>query len=163
MDDLKLLTRDQLLTQLKDSISMAEESIFIVGPWLDTYFTRIILDSLPSNDIKVKFIVRVDDGVIDGKTLSALNFARQNLSNFQAKSLENLHSKVILVDREIFFLGSANWYWYSLNRGVEVTIKGHVNQLPELISELDKYWEEGTPIFEDLIGKYQDFEPVKVL
>jgi hypothetical protein len=50
-----------------------------------------------------------------------------------------------------------------LNSGVEVTIKGSVNQLPELISELDKYWEEGTPILEDLIGKYQDFEPVKVL
>lgn len=163
MDDLKLLTNGELLTQLKDSISLAEESIFIVGPWLDAYFTRIIVDSLPGKDIKVKFIVRVDDGVIDGKTLSALNFARENLNNFQAKSLENLHSKAILVDGEIFFLGSANWYWYSLNRGVELTIKGTTTQLPGLIPELEKYWEEAAPILEDLISKFQDFDPVSVL
>jgi hypothetical protein len=157
---LKLLTRGILLAHLKEAISNTGESIFIVGPWLDAYFTRIIVNSITNNDVEVKFIVRVDDGVIDTKTLSALNLAGQNLNNFKAKSLENLHSKVILIDNRIFFLGSANWYWYSLNLGVEVTINGTTDQLPELIIELEKYWDEGIPIPDDLISKFQDFEPV---
>lgn len=157
---LKLLTKSHLLTQLKETIHDTGENILIVGPWLDAYFTRIIVDSLPSKEIEVNFIVRIDDGVIDTKTLSALNFARQNLNNFQAKSLENLHSKVILVDGKIFFLGSANWYWYSLNEGVEMVIQGHTNQLPELIPKLERYWGDGSPIPNDVISKFQDFKPI---
>lgn len=156
---LKLLTKGQLIPQLKESISNAERSIFIVGPWLDAYFTRIIVDSITDKDIEVKFVVRVDDGVIDGKTLSALNLARENLKNFQAKALENLHSKVILIDDEIFFLGSANWYWYSLNEGVEVVVMGPIDQLTELALELDKYWNESSPVPGDLITKHTDFKP----
>jgi hypothetical protein len=160
---LKLLTRGNLLTHLKEAIINTGESIFIVGPWLDAYFIRLIINSISNKDVEVKFIVRIDDGVIDTKTMSALNLARQNLNNFKAKSLENLHSKVILIDNEIFFLGSANWYWYSLNLGVEVTINGTTDQLPELIPELEKYWDEGAPIPDDLISKFQDFEPIRDL
>lgn len=159
---LKLLTKGQILPHLKEMILNAEESIFIVGPWLDAYFTRIIVDSLPSKEVEVKFVVRVDDGVIDTKTLSALNFARENLKNFQAKSLENLHSKVILIDREIFFLGSANWYWYSLNQGVEVTVNGDISLLPELLQEMDQYWMDAFPISIEDIKESRDFTPVDV-
>ena len=160
---LKLLSRDQLLPQLKESISHAEKSIFIVGPWLDAYFTRIIVDSITNKDVEVKFIVRIDQGVIDQKTLSALNLAHQNLKNFQAKSLENLHSKVILIDNEIFFLGSANWFWYSLNKGVEVTITGPTAELQEIISEANQYWKDGSPIPVEEISNFKDFDPKRDL
>ena len=160
MNDLKLLTNGQLLPHLKDSISKAEQSIFIVGPWMDAYFARIVINSLIDKDIQVKFIVKVDDGVIDKKTLSALYLTNQNLTNFQGLSLENLHSKIILIDQKIFFLGSANWYWYSLNKGIEVTVKGEISVLPSLITEVNKYWKDSTPIDVSSLADF-DCEPVK--
>lgn len=103
----------------------------------------------------------MDDGVVDKKTLSALNLAQENMENFQARALENLHSKVILIDRKVFYLGSANWYWYSLNEALEVTIAGDISQLPELVQELDQYWLDASPINIDEIRKYRDFAPVR--
>ena len=108
----------------------------------------------------MRFLVRDVDGVIDGKTLSALNLARLNLRNFQARSLNKLHSKVIIIDDKIFYLGSANWYWYSLNKGVEVTIKGRAEVIPDLISLVNKYWNESSPV--DLSNVTDlDCKPVK--
>jgi len=156
-----LLTTKTLLPQLKESLSQAENCIFIVGPWLDAYFTRIIVDSITNKNVEVKFIVRIDQGVIDQKTLSALNLAQQSFKNFQAKSLENLHSKVVLIDKEIFLLGSANWYWYSLHESLETVIKGPTDQIPELIGELEEYWAKGHIIPLNEIIKYQDFDPVR--
>lgn len=158
---LKLLTKGQIIPHLEESISKAADSIFLVGPWLDAYFTRLMVNSLVNEDVEVKFVVRMDEGVVDGKTLSALNLAHQKLGNFQARSLENLHSKVILIDREIFFLGSANWYWYSLNQGVEVVIKGYADQLTGLVLELDKYWSEGSPIPVEELKHYKDFTDIE--
>jgi hypothetical protein len=160
MNEIKLLTKGQLLPHLEDSISKAEQSIFIVGPWLDAYFARIVINSLIDKDIQVKFIVRIDEGVIDGKTLSALHLAHQNFRNFKARALENLHSKIILIDSQIFFLGSANWYWYSLNKGIEVAVMGQVNVIPDLKSEVHSYWEESSPV--DLSSlTILDCKPVK--
>ena len=158
--NLKLLTQGQLLPQLKESISKAEESISIVGPWMDAYFARTVINSLIYKELQLKFIVRVDDGVIDKKTLSALHLAHENLSNFQARALENLHSKIILLDQKIFFLGSANWYWYSLNYGIEVAVKGEIEVIPNLISEVDKYWKKSSPVDLSTVTDF-DCEPVK--
>ena len=85
---LEILGKGQLLNHLQASISRARQSIWIVGPWLDAYFVGKIIDSLSIPEVEVYFIVRVDgEGVIDSKTLSALNLARKNLDYFQARSL----------------------------------------------------------------------------
>jgi hypothetical protein len=159
----KLLGKGELLAQIGASISDAESSIWVVGPWLDAYFMRKITDSLTHPDLPLKFIVRMDKGLVNGKTLSALNLARQHLANFQARALENLHSKILVVDDEIFFLGSANWYWYSLKVSVEATIQGNTIHLPELLPEIERYWEQAAVIPTEEIKKNKDFEPLKVL
>jgi phosphatidylserine/phosphatidylglycerophosphate/cardiolipin synthase-like enzyme len=161
-ENLKLLGKDQILPHLQTNISKATGSILIVGPWLDAYFIGKVIDSLPNLNIEVRFMVRIDgDDVIDTKTLSALNLARKNIKNFQARTLKNLHSKVILIDNEIFYLGSANWYWYSLHESLEVTVTGNTNILPELVRELYDYWDKGTPLNRDDLKDYLDLEPVK--
>jgi hypothetical protein len=159
---LKLLSNKEILIHLKRALKNTSQGILVVGPWLDAYFTRIIINSVKSKEIDAKFIVRIDDDVIDKKTLSALNLAKQNLEKFQAKSLENLHSKVILIDHEIF-LGSANWYWYSLHESVEIVINGDISNIPDLQEELDNYWKEGTVIPDEKISEFNDFEPIKSL
>lgn len=159
---LKLLGRGQILPHIQTSISQATDSILIAGPWLDAYFVREIIDSLGDQNIGVSFIVRIEDGyVIDSKTLSALNLARKNIKNFQARTLKNLHSKIILIDKDIFYLGSTNWYWYSLHESLEVTVTGKTFILPEIISEMDSYWENATPLTIDDMKDHNDFEPIK--
>lgn len=130
---------------------------------MDAYFTQEIISSLPHQDIGVRFLVRDVDGVIDGKTLSALNLARLNLRNFQARSLNKLHSKVIIIDDKTFYLGSANWYWYSLMENWETTITGKTDLIINLTTQLEDYWDMATPISEDLIKEHCDFESVKSL
>ncbi|MCE5214589.1 MAG: phospholipase D-like domain-containing protein [Methanobacterium sp.] len=158
---LKLLDKGQILANIKKRILKTDKNIYIIGPWLDAYFTREIIHSLPHPEIEVNFLVRKDEGVIDGKTLSALNLARMNITHFQARSLEKLHSKVIVIDNETFYLGSANWYWYSLNKTFETTITGNIPLLSKLIPQIEEYWDIATPISEDEIKKHCDFEPVK--
>ena len=159
---LKLLGRGQVLSHLEGSISRAQDSILIVGPWLDSYFTGKIINSLPAPEIEVSFIVRIDgDDPIDGKTLSALNLAREKIKNFQARTIPNLHSKVILIDQEIFYMGSTNWYWYSLHESLEATVTGETSSIPEIITEMNNYWEKATPLTMDDLKDYHDLEPIK--
>ncbi len=160
-EKLKLLGKGQILPHLHNSILQATHSIVIVGPWLDAYFTRMVVDSLSQPDLPVLFLVRVDeDGLVDGKTLSALNLARENLENFQARTLPQLHSKVIIIDNEIFYLGSANWYWYSLHESLETTVTGKTSALPELVPEIDSFWQMATPLTREDMADYRDLEPI---
>ena len=157
----KLLGRGQVLPHLQRSIAKAQQSILIVGPWLDAYFVGKIINSLADAKIDVHFIVRIDgDEQIDSKTLSALNLAREKIPEFQAKTLQNLHSKVIIIDREVFYLGSTNWYWYSLHESLELTVTGKTSFLPEIITEMDNYWESATPINSEDLKEYRDYEPI---
>jgi len=159
---LKLLGRGQILPHLQTSISQATDSILIVGPWLDAYFVGKIIDSIVDPNIGVSFIVRIeDDDIIDSKTLSALNLARKNIKKFQARTLKNLHSKIIILDKDIFYLGSTNWYWYSLHESLEFTVTGKTSIIPDIISEMDSYWEKATPLTMNDMKDYNDFEPIK--
>ena len=160
--DLKLLTTNQILPHIQMSIRKATSSICIVGPWLDAYFTRKVVDSLGNPEIAVSFIVRIDgDDLIDAKTLSALNLAQKNIKNFQARTLLKLHSKVILIDREIFYIGSTNWYWYSLHESLELTVTGETSIIPEIITEIESYWEKGTILTTMDLEGYSDYEPIR--
>jgi len=161
--ELKLLGKGHLLPHLLTSISQASQSIWIVGPWLDAYFVGNVIDSISYPEIEVRFIVRIDDdGIIDSKTLSALNLARKSIPNYRARSLQNLHSKVILIDKDLFYLGSTNWYWYSLHKSQEMTVSGKTTLLPELFNELDEYWDKATPLTTGDVKGYHDLEPIQV-
>jgi phosphatidylserine/phosphatidylglycerophosphate/cardiolipin synthase-like enzyme len=160
--DLKLLTTNQILPHIQMSISKATNSICIVGPWLDAYFTRKVVDSLANPEIAVSFIVRIDgDDLIDAKTLSALNLAQKNIKKFQARTLKYLHSKVILIDGKIFYLGSTNWYWYSLHESLELTVTGETTFIPEIIAEVESYWEKGNILTSMDLEGYSDYEPIR--
>jgi len=160
--ELKLLGKGQLLPHLQMSISKASQRIWIVGPWLDAYFVGKVIDSISYPEIEVRFIVRIDDdGIIDSKTLSALNLARKNIPNYHARSLLNLHSKALLIDKDVFYLGSTNWYWYSLHKSQEMTVTGKTIIIPELILELKDYWEKAIPLNTRDVKSYHDLEPIK--
>ncbi len=158
----KVIGKGKVLRYLRGHISNAKKSILIVGPWIDGYFVQEIIDSLPNKKIKVKFIVRIDGmEEIDDKTLSALNLAQKNIENYEARTLPSLHSKVILIDNETFYLGSTNWYWYSLNESLELTIIGQTSTITGLTHELQEYWNKGTPISNKEISKHDDVKPMK--
>lgn len=158
-ESFKIIGKGKVLQYLRGHISHAQKSILIVGPWIDGYFVQEVIDSLPNKKIEVKFIVRIDGlEEIDAKTLSALNLASKNIPNYQAKTLEKLHSKVILIDEETFYLGSTNWFWYSLNKAMEFTIISEPT--PEFLLELENYWKMGNKISTDLTKDYNDIKPI---
>jgi phosphatidylserine/phosphatidylglycerophosphate/cardiolipin synthase-like enzyme len=161
--DIKLLIQDEILDDLLLSISKATKSIQIVGPWIDAYFVGKVIESLHDDTVDVSFVVRIDeDNTIDSKTLSALNLARKNIKNFQAKCLKKLHTKLILIDHEIFYLGSANWYWYSLHESVEITVTGDIKLMPDLIQLMYNYWKNSQNIPNEDLNGHNDFSPIKI-
>lgn len=157
---IKLIGKGELLPNLRNSFKEAKESIYIIGPWIDSFFVREMIDSLNNENIKINFIVRLEDGEIDEKTKLALNLAEQQINKFEAKSLESLHSKIILIDKKIFYLGSANWFQHSLNNPLEITIKGKLSVLPELETEVNYYWEISNNIKIEEIIEFRNFTPI---
>lgn len=155
----KIIGKGKVLQYLRGHISQAKKSILIIGPWIDGYFVQEVIDSLPNKEIEVKFIVRIDVlKEIDAKTKAALNLASQKIKTYEAKTLEKLHSKVIVIDEETFYLGSTNWYWYSLNEAFEFTIIGKPTS--EFMQELNEYWNKATKINNDVVKDYTDTKPI---
>ncbi|NYB52394.1 MAG: hypothetical protein HVN35_07555 [Methanobacteriaceae archaeon] len=161
-NSLELLKKGELLPHLQQSICQAAKSIFIVGPWIDAYFVGKIIDSIEDENINLSFMVRMEeDNSIDSRTLSALNLARKNSVNFQAKTLQNLHFKIILIDNDIFYMGSTNWYYYSLHKSLELTLTGKTSIIPKINSEMEYYWENGTLLTDDDLKGHNDTEPIQ--
>lgn len=154
------INKGQLLTYLVNSFSEAEKSLMIIGPWIDMFFVKQITNSLNNDEILVQFIIRTENGEIDESTRLALNLAGQNIHKFEVKSLEMLHSKLILVDDEIFYLGSTNWFHHSLNNPLEITLKGEISSFPELASDIKYYWKTGNSIKKEEIIEFRNFTPI---
>jgi len=138
----------KVLAYLRADIQKARKSLFIVGPWIDGFFVREIIAVLHKN-ISVKFLVRLGEYVDENTrttTLTSLKEVRSHVSNFEARSLPTLHAKAIIIDNDVGYIGSTNWYRYSLEQALEVTLRIHLSDVSDLKGILDEYWEEADPI-----------------
>lgn len=146
--NLKAIGAGKILKYLLSDIKSARQSLFVVGPWIDSYFAEKIVSSLRKN-ISVKFLVRCsehDSQVSRIVTLSSLSIIRNCVANFEARALSNLHAKAIIIDNKIIYAGSVNWYKYSLEHSLELTLRMRLSYVPGLKRILDKYWKEASPI-----------------
>lgn len=133
----------------------------MVGPWIDSFFVQEVLDSI-NKDLKLKFIVRIWDDEVDGRTFYALNMAKEKIEDFEARSLPKLHTKAIIIDEKIAYFGSTNWYKYSLEEAVEITVRLKIGELDDFNSLINKYWEDSNSIsFQDNSFDETDSEPIK--
>jgi len=144
----KAIGAGKVLAYLRGDIQKARKSLFVVGPWIDGYFVREIIAVL-HKDTSVRFLVRLgdsDDETARTTTLTSLNAVRSHVSNFEARSLPTLHAKVIIIDNNVGYIGSTNWYKYSLEQSLEVTLRLRLSAMPDLQGILDGYWKQADPI-----------------
>lgn len=144
----KAIGAGKVLAYLRGDIQKARKSLFVIGPWIDGYFVKEII-ALLRKDISIRFLIRFGD-TEDEKariaTLASLNAVRSHVANFEIRSLPILHAKVIIIDNDIAYVGSTNWYRYSLEQSLEVTLRGSLSSMTDLQAILDGYWEEAEQI-----------------
>lgn len=131
---------NRVLEYLRQDLRAARTSLFVVGPWIDGYFIRELIAVLPSN-VCVQFLVRPEK-----QHTEAIAALRPHTLSLEAKSLPTLHAKVIVIDNAVVYLGSTNWYKYSLEQALEITLRGPLSEMIGLNRVLEAYWNQAKPI-----------------
>jgi phosphatidylserine/phosphatidylglycerophosphate/cardiolipin synthase-like enzyme len=125
----------------------AASSVFLIGPWLDTYVAeQIVLHS--SRQLQSRVLVRAEHQVepeVWQEIISGLGKFAGHWTNFEVRTLERLHAKCLLIDDRMAYVGSANWYRYSLETSLEIVLRGPTAAIPGLPNECEALWEQATP------------------
>jgi len=134
------------LAYVRGDLRKATSSVFLIGPWLDSYVAEQIVLHSPRN-LRVRALVRAEQQVEREawrEIVSGLGTFAGHWSHFEARTLERLHAKCLLID-ESAYVGSANWYRYSLETSLEIVLRGPLESAPGLQNECEALWERGTP------------------
>jgi phosphatidylserine/phosphatidylglycerophosphate/cardiolipin synthase-like enzyme len=144
----KAYGKGKILPYLKTELSTVRNELFILGPWIDGYFVNEILTNLIDTSIHLKILLRYEEeeSTLKENTLACLQMIQEKIPHFEARSLGSLHAKMILIDKNIAFLGSANWYRYSLEQAEEIVLKVELSDVKNLSQIVQSYWDEGTKI-----------------
>jgi hypothetical protein len=141
----KCVGQGEVLAYLRADLRKAEKSLFIIGPWLDDYFAEQVV-KFASRELKARVLVRPEaevDALAWERTLAALSVFAGHWSRFEGRHLERLHAKCICIDEQIVYVGSANWYRYSVETSVEIVLRGAVDGVEGGISQLESLWDRG--------------------
>jgi phosphatidylserine/phosphatidylglycerophosphate/cardiolipin synthase-like enzyme len=144
----KCIGSGRVLAYLRNDLAKATRSILIIGPWLDDYFAQEIIRVAPEN-IEARVLVRGEKNVEPRAwigTQQAMFTFRNHWKVFQARQLGLIHAKVICIDGQITYLGSANWYRFSLEKAKEIVLRLPINEMENLEEELENLWECGTDL-----------------
>lgn len=126
-------------------MAKATKSLLIIGPWLDDYFAQAVVRVAPA-DIEARVLVRGEanvEPVAWERTQQAMFTFRNHWISFQGRHLDLLHAKVICIDGKIAYLGSANWYRFSLEKSKEIVLRLHMNEMEDLEEQMEELWECG--------------------
>jgi len=143
----KCIGSGRILAYLRGDLDKATKSLLIIGPWLDDYFAQVMI-AAPAN-IDVRVLVRGRENVDPTgwqRTQHAISTFKSHWNDFQARYLDLLHAKVICIDDQIVYLGSANWYQFSLEKSKEIVLRLPINEMANLSEELESLWECGSDL-----------------
>lgn len=150
------------LAYLRSDLKAASDTLVIVGPWIDDYFAHEIVLVTPS-EIKMRILVRPEKQMEQeawNRTSAALSIFDSHFEDFKAKGLYNLHAKFLIIDDAITYVGSANWYRYSLEKSIEVVLRGSTEIVHGLDIEFERLWNNAETILlnkEKPIAKIRSF------
>lgn len=108
----------EVLAFLRADLRRATKSLLIIGPWLDDYFAEQVV-APASHDLVARVLVRPEaevDALAWERTLAALSIFTGYWSKCEARHLARLHAKCLCIDDGIIYVGSANWYRYSIGK-----------------------------------------------
>lgn len=132
------------LAYIRRDLRTAAKSIFLIGPWIDDYVAEQ-LSLVASQDLDVRVLVRAERQVepeVWERIATAMSVCSRHWANFEARSLERLHAKCLLIDDRIAYVGSANWYRYSLEESLEIVLRGPISEAAGLQQDCESLWED---------------------
>ncbi|VVB72100.1 PLD-like domain protein [uncultured archaeon] len=141
------LGSDRIMGNIRSDLQKATQSIMIIGPWIDDYFAHEIISSA-ARDLDANVLVRNPNEVDEfprERTRFALSVFKEHWPNLKARTLEKLHAKMILIDNNLLYIGSANWYRFSLENAREIVIRGPIESTNGIQVEIKKLWRDGKP------------------
>ncbi|BDG02814.1 phospholipase D-like domain-containing protein [Anaeromyxobacter oryzae] len=142
----KALGGPSVLGHLRADLARAR-AVLIVGPWLDEHVAAAIL-AASGNSIRFRVLTRPYDAMDPGFVphARAAHSAFLETGRAEIRTLQTLHAKALVLDDEVSYCGSANWYRYSLETSKEIVLRGLVSEVPALLDLAEGYWQAGEPL-----------------
>lgn len=135
------------LAYMRGDLRKATDSVFLIGPWLDSYVAeQIVLHS--SRSLRGRVLVRAEHQVeadVWKEIVVGLETFAGHWERFEVRTLERLHAKCLLLDEQLAYVGSANWYRYSLETSLEIVLRGPLEAMGGLHNECEALWEQAIP------------------
>jgi len=135
-----------VLGTLRADMKKASREVLIVGPFIDDHFAEVAIASCPKN-VQLRVLTRssaaVDRSFIEHHQAAIARFTARLQT--EVRTLDRLHAKLVLIDEKTVFCGSANWYRYSLEEGLEVVLRGPIDEAPTLLDEVASLWDMAEP------------------
>ncbi len=166
VEDMPSIYRQRIKTKLERLISKAKREIIIETPYfLPGHNIRKLLADAARRGVKVKIILprHSDVRAIDLLSSKYYGFYNANNINLVFYTLNNLHAKVLLIDNEIFGLGSPNIDYRSFryqhevmlfgtHKGIVEEVFNHVTETMRNCLEFDHISWMRRPRIEKLLG-----------
>jgi PLD-like domain len=147
-ENFKCVGPGEALAYIRNDLRHARSSVLIIGPWLDDYFAeQLVLVS--GKTLSARVLVRSQpqvDPVAWDRTMAALGTFAEYWAACECRSLDYLHAKCLQIDNQIVYVGSANWYRYSLETSLEILIRGDLNSIEGHCTELESLWDQGKSV-----------------
>lgn len=138
----------KILARLRNDLRTATKSVFLIGPWIDDYVAEQIV-LVANRDLAVRVLVRSKqqvEGEVWQRIANALSTFSAHWPSFEARTLDRLHARCLLIDDRIAYVGSANWYRYSLEQSLEIVVRGPVAAVPGLQDDCQLLWDDAIPL-----------------
>jgi cardiolipin synthase A/B len=147
--DIPSITKQRVKTRFEDLIKQAKSEIIIETPYfLPGFILRKLLMDAAKRGVVVKVLTpRTSDvpfvDVLRSKYLGMIHRSNVNIMFYKPN---NLHAKLMIVDHQTFFFGSANFDYRSFRYMFEVMLQGtDKNLLEDLILHVNETLEDCEP------------------
>jgi hypothetical protein len=135
----------KFLATLRGDLKKATDELFIICPWLDEFFA-LELAKIGVSSMNIRILMRPKtsvDSAMWPHMESAVSIFRDQFTSSTVRTLDRLHAKCIILDRRVCYIGSVNFYWYSLNESREICLRGPLDEMGALGPEAEALWKEG--------------------
>ena len=130
-------------------LSAARYKIDLVSPWISPEIVEDLLRLYLERHLKVRIVTKIDpDNETQVRSIERLTQASKDYSpGFQAKVIDELHAKGMLVDDIMLLYGSFNFTISGLNANVEnVTVDFSLRGAKKFRKEFDEIWRRAKPL-----------------
>ena len=138
--------------EFESLLSMARDEIDLVSPWISPEIIESLLKLCHERHLKIRIITTPDfTNKVQAQSLEKLIEAVKRFSpSFQARAMEELHAKGMLVDNIILLHGSFNFTTSGLDANIENVILDFSSEgTKKFQKEFDELWEKARPLFND--------------